>query len=131
MPVYEYKCGFCGDVSDFVMSVSGLDYINNFGGILLCQSCNAGQMYRYFGNQSVQFTPPLIEFHDIGAERMITSKRELKEIEKREGKVFGGHEELSQEARKNKLNNQRQAQEESNRSLEADVARLKKKWGGY
>lgn len=48
-------------------------------------------------------------YYDRGLKggREITSKKQIREIEKRENKVYGGYEELNQEADRNKRNNEK------------------------
>jgi ribosomal protein L5 len=93
-----------------------------------CPTCNT-RMERYYGNQKLKFETVMIDFTDISGDkpRVINSKREIREIEKREGKVFGGHEELNQEAKKNMVHNKKAQAEKRDKELLNDCEGLLKR----
>lgn len=98
MGVYEIKCNVCNRLSDLIGSWQSL-----FGeGPARCSHCGGTNTFQYFGNCTVNFNPPMKPFFDYGSAREITSRSQIKEIEKSEEKVFGDHQELIQEAKKNK-----------------------------
>jgi len=125
MPAYDYKCSDCEIVEEKIHNIDQKPHY-------LCPLCN-NLMFRYFGNQTVRFDGPLHEFVDISGEqpRVITSKRQIREIEQRENKVLGGHDEIRQEAKKNMKAHKAKLEAESSDTLMKDIVNLRRKCKGY
>ena len=72
----------------------------------------------------VYISPPMIEgFFDWGSMRQVTRKDQIKEIEKREGKVFASDKELNQEADRNKKYREDKLVKELTEKITNDVLR--------
>ena len=92
MPIYPYKCKNQHKYE--------LVHASNEGGAKKCPECDlpAKQDFRAKFKSGLNFTPIFHGVFDHGKRRYINTKREVREIEKRENKIFAGDEELDQEA---------------------------------
>jgi len=70
---------------------------------------------------SPQITLGFKEYYDIGLNRAIKNKRDIRETEKREGKVWGDDKELRQESRLNKKRNQKEFQEKQSAKMREGI----------
>jgi len=95
MPFYKYNCKKCNVNRDVFMN---MDNYQELGKNQVCE-CK-GKMNRVY--TAPQITLGFKEYYDIGLNKTIKNKNEIKEIEKREGKIWGDDKELRQESRLNK-----------------------------
>ena len=104
MPVYTFRCGICIADYDVVMS---MDDCTKESKRIECprEGCEMSPpMTRIF--KSIQVKRGFKEYFDRGLKRMVTSKGQIQEIEKREDKIYFGEDPHSiiQEQEKNRAN---------------------------
>lgn len=84
-------------------------------------------MKQYFGGHNVSIHG-FTEFDDPrGTGRTLTMK-EIKEIEKKQKLVYGGHDEIKQEAEKNKRYNEKKTEQKLEGIIDKNIKRLHQKY---
>ena len=97
MPLYDFKCKSCNDVSPYHLSAHTYD---NDSKKLNCAACEASDLTRFYGNAKLFFSGM---FHEvtIGGQTFAT-ERAKKAYERENGYIPLSQEENQQEATKNK-----------------------------
>jgi len=117
MPFYRFDCSKCDHTRDVFMVIDDYQELKENQ---ICKCTN--KMSRVF--LSPQITLGFKEYFDIGLSKMVSSKREIREIEKRQGKVFGGDAELGQEADKNLKYNIKKARKDAEKEMKEGLKKV-------
>jgi putative FmdB family regulatory protein len=120
MPLYSYKCQSCGHIQDNFFSLNDKKIVN-------CESCRSTNMKQYFGGHNVSFHG-FTEYDDPRGTGGKLTMKEIKEIEKKQKLVYGGHNELQQEAQKNRQHNENKIKEKLEGIIDKSVNTLHKKY---
>lgn len=94
MPTYSFKCQSCNHIQDAFFSMDAEKRIN-------CEACRSTNVQQYFGNYKIAMHG-LTTYKDPRGYNQDLTMQDIKRIEKSEGLVYGSHDELKQEARKNR-----------------------------
>jgi hypothetical protein len=84
-------------------------------------------MHQYFGDYNVSFHG-FTEYDDPRGTGDKLTMKQIKQIEKKEKLVYGGHDELKQEANKNRLENQNKTKKKLEGIIDKSVNNLHKKY---
>ncbi len=95
MPSYDFKCTSCDHVFEKFFSVHDEHRAN-------CEKCLSTHTFRYMGNNSVAVHGFTTFADPRGGDGRLTLK-EINAIEKRDNLVYGNHDDIRKEAKKNKL----------------------------
>ena len=120
MPLYSFKCQSCEHIQDHDFSIHDKKIVN-------CESCRSTNIKQYFGNAKVSIHG-FTEFDDPrGTGKKLTMK-EIKEIEKKQKLVYGGHDELKKEADKNRQYNENKTKQKLEGIIDKSVKTLHTKY---
>ena len=120
MPLYSYKCQSCGHIQDNFFSLNDKQIVN-------CESCRSINMKQYFGGHNVAIHG-FTEFNDPRGTGKTLTMKEIKEIEKKQKLVYGGHNELKKEADKNKRYNEMKTKQKLDGIIDKSVKKLHNKY---
>ena len=120
MPLYSFKCQSCEHIQDIFFSI-------NDKKIAKCESCRSTNMKQYFGNYNVNIHG-FTEFDDPRGTGGKLTMKQIKEIEKKENLVYGGHDELKKEANKNRRYNENKTQKKLEGIIDEGVKKLHQKY---
>ena len=115
---YDFKCETCGYIHEILMSVE--EYKKML--VMTCPACG-GNCKRFFGNQKNSFAIPETFMHgvfDHGTGKTIR-QHDIRDFEKRSGRVLGGDKELDQEADKNRARIEREQADRTKKELYREV----------
>lgn len=120
MPLYSFKCQSCEHIQDNFFSLNDKKIVN-------CESCRSTYMKQYFGGHNVAIHG-FTEFDDPRGTGAKLTMKEIKEIEKKQKLVYGGHNELKKEADKNRQYNENKAKKKLEGIIDKSVTTLHKKY---
>lgn len=120
MPLYSYKCQSCGHIQDFNFSLNDPHHVN-------CIKCRSTNCRQYFANANVAIHG-FTEYDDPRGTGGTLTMKEIKEIEKKQKLVYGGHDELKKEADKNRQHNENKTKEKLEGIIDQSVNTLNKKY---
>lgn len=95
--------------------------------IVNCESCRSTNMKQYFGDYRVAIHG-FTEYDDPRGTGGKLTMNQIKQIEKKEKLVYGGHDELKQEADKNRQHNENKTKEKLEGIIDKGVKTLHKKY---
>ena len=120
MPLYSFKCQSCEHIQDNFFSIYDKKIVN-------CESCRSTNINQYFGNAKVSIHG-FTEFDDPRGTGGTLSMKQIKEIEKKQNLVYGGHDELKKEADKNRQYNENKTKEKLDSIIDKSVKTLHTKY---
>lgn len=120
MPLYSFKCRNCGNIQDHYFSINDSHSVN-------CKECRSTNMEQYFGGHNVAIHG-FTEFNDPRGTGGKITMSQIKEIEKREKLVYGGHAELKEEAAKNRLYKEKETEKKLEGIIEKGVKTMHQKY---
>ena len=120
MPSYDFKCKSCNHVFEKFFSVHDEHRAN-------CEKCLGTHTFRYMGNNSVAVHGFTTFADPRGGDGRLTLK-EINAIEKRDNLVYGNHEDIRKEAKKNKEYNEKKTKDKLEKIIDKSVTNLHKKY---
>ena len=120
MPLYSFKCQSCKHIQDNFFSINEKKMVN-------CESCRSTHMKEYFGNHKISIHG-FTEFDDPRGTGGTLTMKEIKEIEKKQKLVYGGHDELKKEAQKNKKYNEMRTTQKIDKMIDKGLSQIHKKY---
>jgi len=120
MILYSFKCQSCGHIQDELFSINDKKIVN-------CESCLSTHMKQYFGGHNVSIHG-FTEFDDPRGTGGKLTMQEIKEIEKKQKLVYGGHDQLKKEADKNRRYNENKTKKKLDDIIDKSVNTLHKKY---
>ena len=120
MPSYDFKCKSCGHVFEKFFGVHDEHRAN-------CEKCLSTHTFRYMGNNSVA-VHGFTTFPDPrGGDGRLTLS-EINAIENRDNLVYGNHEDIRKEAKKNKEYNEKKHKKKLESIIDKGVTQIHKKY---
>lgn len=120
MPLYSFKCQSCKHIQDNFFSLNEKKIVN-------CESCRSTHVKEYFGNHKIAIHG-FTEFNDPRGTGGKLTMKQIKEIEKKQKLVYGGHAELKKEADKNRRHNENKTKKKLESIIDKSVNTLHKKY---
>ena len=120
MPLYSFKCQSCAHIQDNYFSLNDKKLVN-------CESCRGTNMKQYFGGHNVSIHG-FTEFDDPRGTGGKLTMKEIKEIEKKQKLVYGGHDELQKEANKNRRHNENKTKQKLEGIIDNSVKKIHQKY---
>lgn len=122
MPLYSFKCQSCEHIQDNFFLINDKKIVN-------CESCRSTNMKQYYGGHNVSIHG-FTEFDDPRGTGGKLTMNEIKEIEKKQKLVYGGHNEIKQEADKNRRYNEIKNKKKLEGIINTSVKTLHQKHSG-
>tara|TARA_S200002703_G_scaffold93546_1_gene80786 strand:+ start:488 stop:856 length:369 start_codon:yes stop_codon:yes gene_type:complete len=120
MPLYSFKCQSCCHIQDNYFSLNDKKIVN-------CESCRSTNINQYFGGHRVSIHG-FTEFDDPRGTGAKLTMSQIKDIEKKQKLVYGGHDELKQEAEKNKRYNEMETKQKLEGIIDNSVKKMHQKY---
>lgn len=95
MPVHDIKCNKCGDISTKFVDL-------NYSSSWLCDTCDSYDVSIYYGNFKSNIFTGLKTIKDLSNFNKEITTREIDLKCKKEGLVYGSHDEIQREAARNR-----------------------------